>query len=73
MAEARMESEWDHTSALLTLLANAHRDPKKRRPFRVEDFHPFRTRRRGTGVRITRDNIGLLKKVFVNQAEREKT
>ena len=72
MTEARLESDWDHTSALLTLLANAHRDPKKRAPFRVEDFHPFR-RRSGTGVRITAENIGLLKKVFVDHMEKEKT
>ena len=71
MTEARLETSWDHTSALLTLLANAHRDPKKRAPFRVEDFHPFR-RRRGAGVRITAENIRLLKKVFVDPKSKEK-
>ena len=60
-----MESDWDHTSALLTLVANGRRDPKKRRPFRIEDFHPFR-RKRPAGTPITAKNIGLLKKFFID-------
>jgi len=65
MAEARLEDEWNHTSAVLALLANVHRDPKKRRAFRPEDFHPYR-RRASVGTRITRENIGLLKKAFLS-------
>lgn len=66
MAEARLESEWDRTSQLLALLANANRDPKKHGPFKASDFHPFRRRAIGGGMRITSENIGMLKKVFVN-------
>ena len=67
MAEGRLDQAWNHTSAILALLANVHRDPKKRRPFRPEDFHPFK-RRSSVGVRITRENIGLLKKAFIPAA-----
>jgi len=41
MAEARERSEWARMSALLALTANAHRDPKKSRPFKPGDFDPF--------------------------------
>ena len=66
MAEARVDAEWDHTAAVLCILANINRDPKKHGPFRPDQFHPFR-RSSGSlsGVRITPENIGLLKKVFV--------
>jgi len=69
MAEARLDDEWNHTSAVLAMLANIHRDPKKHRPFRPEDFHPYR-RRSTVGVRITGENIGLLKKAFIRKEKR---
>jgi hypothetical protein len=66
MAEARLDDEWNHTSAILALLANIHRDPKKHGPYRPEHFHPFK-RKASVGVRITRENIGLLKKAFIGR------
>lgn len=45
MAEARQRVSWGQLSALMALLANCHRDPKKRsRPFEVEDFDPTQRR-----------------------------
>lgn len=44
MAEARERSEWGRTSALLALIANAHRDPKKTRAFKPGDFDPYAQR-----------------------------
>jgi hypothetical protein len=41
MAEARGRDEWARLSALLALLANCHRDPKKTRAFKPGDFDPF--------------------------------
>jgi len=65
MAEARVDAEWNHTSAVLAMLANVNRDPKKQSLYHPEDFHPLkRCRSSSTGIPITRDNIGLLKKVF---------
>jgi len=64
MAEGRVDAEWNHTSAILAMLANVNRDPKKRGPYRPEDFHPLKRRGSSQGIRITRQNIGLLKKVF---------
>lgn len=40
MAEGRSRSLWGHTSAVLCLLANVNRDPKKTQPFKPSDFDP---------------------------------
>jgi hypothetical protein len=42
MADARQNSEWNHTAQLLSLIANANRDPKRSRAFTPDDFHPFK-------------------------------
>lgn len=48
MAEGRNRAHWQHTSSVLALLANAHRDPKKTpRPFKPSDFDPTRNPQRG--------------------------
>lgn len=48
MAEARSEADWAHTSHLLALLANVHRDPKRTAAFRPADWNPH-ARQRGPG------------------------
>jgi hypothetical protein len=41
MAEARSGAAWDTTSSLMALLANVHRDAKRRsEPYKPSDFHP---------------------------------
>lgn len=42
LAEARAKDAWGRTSALMALIANCHRDPKKSRPLKPADFNPFR-------------------------------
>ena len=47
MAEAVGRQRWMHTSALMAMIANVNRDPKKGRAFRPSDFDPYaRTDRR---------------------------
>jgi len=46
MAQSRQEDNWNHTAALLTMLANVNRDPKKGRAFKPADFHPALPARR---------------------------
>lgn len=41
MAEARVSEQWNHTSHVLCMIANAHRDPKKTSAFKPQDFNPF--------------------------------
>lgn len=58
MAEHRERSEWGRTSAILALIANAHRDAKKTRPFKPSDFDPYA--RRGD----TTNDIPALRALF---------
>jgi len=55
MAEARERSDWARTSALLALIANAHRDAKKTRAFKPSDFDPYARR----GSETTNDTAAL--------------
>jgi hypothetical protein len=64
MADARRRHDWDQTAELLALLANAHRDPKKRRrPYSSADFHPLPragARSRPQGIPLTTGMIDML-------------
>lgn len=69
MAEARQQDGWNHTAAVLAMLANVNRDPKKGRAFKPADFHPIQATKRPAGPPLKGD-IGMLKTVFVNNARR---
>ena len=71
MAEACVDADWNHTSAVLAMLANVNRDPKKHGPYRPEDFHPLKRRERRPGIRITKSSIGMLK-VFCGRKESQR-
>jgi len=61
MAEARARDAWSRTSALMALLANCHRDPKKTRAFRPRDFDPF-----AQPARPVKVDVSVLKDVFID-------
>ena len=65
MAEARSREEWNHTSAVLALLANCHRDPKKTKAMKPADFHPHLGRKRPAP--LPKADITLLKTIFVDR------
>ncbi len=62
MAEGRQRADWSRTSALMALIANTHRDPKKTRAFRPSDFDPFARPRT-----IPKTGVGVLKTVFIDK------
>jgi hypothetical protein len=65
MAEGCISESWNHTSAVLALLANVHRDPRKGRAMRPADFHPMhKTPARKPAV--LKGSVELLKTVFVD-------
>ncbi len=67
MGEAKSQQAWAHTSSVLALLANLHRDSKKTRAYKPADFNPHI---RKTPVPIQKVGISLLKQVFIsNQPE----
>ena len=71
MAEAKGRTAWGHTSAILALVANVNRDPKKGKPFTPADFNPFELRKRKGP--LPKADIKLLKRLWVdNQKETKK-
>jgi hypothetical protein len=66
MGEGRTRETWNHTAALLAMLANAHHDPKKKpQPFKPADFHPFGKRQSESSSMKLKAPITVLKTVFV--------
>ena len=65
MAESRSQENWAHTSAILALVANVNRDPKKSRAFKPADFNPHAQK----PVSIKAD-ISVLKQVFVDPSRK---
>ena len=71
MAEARGRDNWAHTSAVLALVANVNRDPKKTRAYKPSDFDPYSAReKRDEAIEVT--DMGVLKDAFMNK-ERKPT
>lgn len=62
MAEARSRERWQHTSTILAMLANLHRDPRRSRAFRPADFDPFAAEPQPAKV-----GIEVLREVFVDR------
>lgn len=63
MGEGRSRSMWAHTSALLAMEANLHRDPKKSRSFKPDDFNPH-MRKKHSGL-TKKEAFKMLKQAFV--------
>jgi hypothetical protein len=46
MARRKRQEQWDHTAALMALLANCHRNERRRPwPYKPDDFHPIKDQR----------------------------
>ena len=68
MAEGKSREHWNHTAALLAMLANTHRDPKKSRAVKPRDLHPLLNRRRPRrSTAPLRVGVDALKAVFVDR------
>jgi len=59
MAEAKSRDNWNHTSAVLALIMNVNRDPKKHSAVTPRELNPHekkvKTVLRGKGLRILKD------------------
>ena len=61
MTEGRSRSLWGHTSAVVATILNVNR-PKGKAPIRPEAVNPWQNRKpREHRIRITKDNITVLK------------
>ena len=69
MAEARSQERWNHTAALLALIANCHRDSHRRKAYEPADFLPGRA---GRDEVLPSADLSVLKSVFVDRQFLEK-
>ena len=68
MAEGRSKDAWQHTSAILALIANVNRDPKKTKAYKPSEFNPMLTNTdKADAVVITNDNVSILRKAFTGK------
>ncbi len=64
MGESRSQFLWGHTSAVLAMLANIHRDAKRSRTFKPADFNPHAKSPKPIHEKA---GIEILKQVFVDR------
>ena len=65
MAESRERAEWGRFAALMALVANAHRDPRRSSPVRPERFNPYAGTTHGqTGRNTPKAPLTVLRDVF---------
>ena len=67
LAEARSRHDWSQSSALLAMIANVNRDPKKSKKFKPADFDPHVRKQKDPLVLKTKD-LSILKRVFVDNS-----
>ena len=71
MAEGKGRERWAHTALVCCILANAFRDPKKRRPYKPDDFNPYAERAcRGDVIEVTSETAGLMREAFTGRRNR---
>ncbi len=74
MAEGLGRERWAHTSLICALIANTHRDPRKQKPVKPDDFNPYVTRsQRAEVIEVTADSIGLMRAAFVGRTAQKDT
>lgn len=64
MAEGRGRAAWAQTSAILSFIVNAHRDPKKR-ACKPSDFNPYEQSGKGGAIKI--ESIKELRAAFTSK------
>ena len=67
MAEERLGHDWNQTAAVMAVIANTVRDPKKKpRPYTPTDFNPIDIARRRRRAREYPAPITVLRDVFID-------
>lgn len=72
MAEARQRAAWNQTSALLAMIVNVNRDPKRSRAAKPSDFNPFAERTPPPKRPPPKADISILKSIFVKGKSHER-
>jgi hypothetical protein len=66
MGEARSQMLWSHTSSVLAMLANIHRDAKRSKIYHPSDFNPHAKKRTQPRTMV---GIEALKHVFIDRMQ----
>ena len=66
MGEARSQVLWNHTSSVLAMLANIHRDAKRSKIYQPSDFNPHAKKRVQPRTMV---GIEALKHVFIDRMQ----
>jgi hypothetical protein len=66
MGEARSQVLWSHTSSVLAMLANIHRDAKRSKVYHPADFNPHGKNRSQPRTMV---GIEALKHVFIDRMQ----
>ena len=66
MGEARSQMLWSHTSSVLAMLANIHRDVKRSKIYHPSDFNPHAKKRIQPRTMV---GIEALKHVFIDRMQ----
>ncbi len=72
MAEGKSREAWDHTSAVLAMIANVNRMKKTSRKFSPLDFDPYRAEKKRDARKqpvVNTVGVGILKTVFIDGHE----
>jgi hypothetical protein len=64
MLDGKQRHDWSIASAVMALMANIHRDPKRSRRITPSDFDPFA--KRSPAQRHAKVDVSVLKDVFID-------
>ena len=67
MAEGLGRERWAHTALLCAIIANAHRDPHRTRPFKPADFDPYAPEDRHERVVGDGESLAMLKEALTGR------
>jgi len=66
MGEGHQRQAWEHTAAIISIIANANRDPKEApHPFKPDDFNPYYAEETSAQDEVFRLPLSFLKPLFV--------
>lgn len=68
MVTGRDRQLWWHTAAILAVVANCHRDPKKK-ALSARDLHPYYNRSGKGAMPVNRDTMDVFAAMFVTPAK----
>ncbi len=69
MAESRSKDNWNHTSAVLALIINVNRDPKKHGAVSPKELNPHEKKARTI---LKGKELRILKDVFIDRKQNER-